>query len=177
MFGILAALNSILKPREGRNALNYENYIRTGQGLPSTKIYRESSLDRQARKDLATIRRKEQIKQQMKFVRLMKKLLFKIDNETSENEIDDEVEQMRLKVAELEIKVEKSALAKNMNCGDIHDMDKPDDDDDIELEEIIRKVIEDKRSNTENIVLESIVQDMNACGDYTQIVKKNSLLN
>jgi len=76
MFGLFAALNSLLKPREGREALNYENYIRTGEKLPSHRIYRESSIDRQTRKELASTRSKERVEQQIKFIRLMKKLLF-----------------------------------------------------------------------------------------------------
>ena len=134
MFGLLAALSSLPKQREGREALSYENYIRTGQGLSSSNIYRESSVDKQARKELAAIRYKERLQQQIKFVRLMKKLLLKISNV----EIDDELEQMRIKVAQLELKVEKSARAKDINCEDMFDMDKPDDAYDIELEQIIR---------------------------------------
>jgi hypothetical protein len=139
MLGLLAALNSLIsKQCEGREALIYENYIRTGQGLPSSKIYRESSVDKQARKELAAIRYKERLQQQVKFVRLMKKLLIKADHELVNGEIDEELEQMRIKVAQLEVKVEKAACAKNINCEDMFNLDKPDDAYDIELEQIIR---------------------------------------
>jgi len=158
MFGLLAALNFLPKQREGREALNYENYIRTGQGLPSTKIYRESSVDKRARKELAAIRYKERLQQQVKFIRLMKKLLIKVDHETLNGKIDEELEQMRIKVAQLEIKVEKSARAKDINCEDMFDMDKPDDAYDIELEQIIRTA-------TSSIVNEKLKQDDKASGD------------
>ena len=176
MFGLLAALNSLPKQREGREALNYENYIRTGQGVPSTKIYRESSVDKRARKELAAIRYKERIQQQVKFVRLMKKLLIKVDDETLNGEIDEELEQMRIKVAQLELKVEKSARAKDINCEDMFDMDKPDDPYDIELEQIIRTATSNATSTTENIpsktteqtssiLNEKLKQDDKASGD------------
>jgi hypothetical protein len=158
MFGLLAALNFLPKQREGREALNYENYIRTGQGLPSTKIYRESSVDKQARKQLAAIRYKERLQQQVKFIRLMKKLLIKVDHETLNGEIDEELEQMRIKIAQLEIKVEKSARAKDINCEDMFDMNKPDDAYDIQLEQIIRTA-------TSNIGNEKFKQDDKASGD------------
>ena len=135
MLGVLAALTAIHQQGEGRDALHYENYIRTGQGSPSTKIYRESSANRRARKDLAAVRYTERIREQIKFVRLMKKLLIKIDQETAR---DEEVEQMRTKVTELEVKVEKSARARNLPCEHMLDLDRPDDADDIELEQIIR---------------------------------------
>ncbi|CAF0793452.1 unnamed protein product [Adineta steineri] len=141
MFGLLAALNSLPQQREGREALNFENYIRTGQGLPSTKIYYESLVDKRARQELGRIRYKERIYQQIKLIRLMKKLLIKIEHETC----DEELEQMHRKITQLEIKVEKSAHAKNINCEDMFNMDKPDDPYDMELERIIRNTI------TENI--------------------------
>jgi hypothetical protein len=175
MFGLLAALNSLPKQREGREALNYENYIRTGQGLPSTKIYRESSVDKRARKELAAIRYKERLQQQVKFVRLMKKLLIKVDHETLNGEIDEELEQMRIKVAQLEIKVEKSARAKDINCEDMFDMDKPDDAYDIELEQIIRTATSNiTTTETSNIVNEND----KASGDHVlveRIGKRNQI--
>jgi hypothetical protein len=179
MFGLLAALNSLSKPQDGREALNYENYIRTGQGLPSNKIYRESSVDKQARKELAAIRYKERLQQQVKFIRLMKKLLIKADNEISYGEIDEELEQMRIKVAQLELKVEKAARAKDINCEDMFDMDKPDDAYDIELEQIIRNATSNitatenlhskTTEQTTNIINEKLEQDDKASGDNINI--------
>jgi hypothetical protein len=151
MFGLLAALNSLIsKQREGREALIYENYIRTGQGLLSSKIYRESSVDKLVRKKLGVIRYKERLQQQVKFVRLMKKFLIKADQEIINGEIDEELEQMRIKVAQLELKVQKSACTKNISCEDMFDMDKPDDAYDIELEQIIRTTTEKFDSKTIN---------------------------
>ncbi|CAF1206670.1 unnamed protein product [Rotaria sordida] len=179
MFGLLAALNSLPKQREGREALKYENYIRTGQEFPLNRIYRESSIDKRTRKELASIRYKERLQEQIKFVRLMKKLLIKIDHETINNEIDDELEQMRNKVIQLEMKVEKAAHAKNINCEDMFNMDKPDDDYDIELEQMIRNVtlnvstIENinskKIQQTSNIINEKFKQVSQSCGDNVNI--------
>jgi hypothetical protein len=139
MFGLLAVLNSLVpSQREGHEALIYENYIRTGEGVRLNKIYRESSADKRVRKELATIRYKERLQQQVKFVRLMKKLLIKADHEKVNGEIDEELEQMRIKVTQFELKVEKAACAKDINCEDMFNMDKPNDPYDIELEQIIR---------------------------------------
>ncbi|CAF2629198.1 unnamed protein product [Rotaria sp. Silwood2] len=183
MFGLLAALSSLPKQREGREALNYENYIRTGQGFPSNKIYRESSVDKRTRKELASIRYKERLQQQVKFVRLMKKLLIKIDHETSNEEIDEELEQMRNKVVQLELKVEKVARTKDINCEDMFNMEKPDDAYDIELEHMIRNVTsnvttrENIYSNaikqTSNIINEKLKQVSNSCGDSVNIQTSN----
>ncbi|CAF1572799.1 unnamed protein product [Adineta ricciae] len=166
MFAIIAALNIFSRKHEEREALNYENYIRTGQTVPTTKLYRESSFDRRARKELANVRRMERIQQQVKLVRLMKKLLLKIEGELP----DEIVEQIRLKIAQIEIKVAKSARAEQINCDDMLDLDKPDDDYDIEIEEMIRKAIENNDS-------ESITIDNYASGDHTQISKGKDLLN
>jgi hypothetical protein len=179
MFGLLAALNSLPNQREGREALNYENYIRTGQGLPSTKIYRESSVDKRARKELAVIRYKERLQQQVKFVRLMKKLLIKAENETPDGEIDEELEQMRIKVAQLELKVERAAREKDISCEDMFNMDKPDDAYDIELEQMIRTT-SSSIPTTENIqskitkqssrtINETLKEDNKASGDNVTI--------
>jgi hypothetical protein len=172
MFGLLAALNSLSKPQEGREALKYENYILTGQGLPSNKIYRESSVDKQARKELAAIRYKERLQQQVKFLRLMKKLLIKANEETPNGEIDEELGQMRIKVAQLELKVEKAARAKDVNCEDMFNMDKPDDAYDIQLEQIIRTAtsnIPPTENIQSNIINETIEQDDKAFGDNINI--------
>jgi hypothetical protein len=180
MFGLLAALNSLSKPQEGREALKYENYILTGQGLPSNKIYRESSVDKQARKELAAIRYKERLQQQVKFLRLMKKLLIKADKETPNGEIDEELEQMRIKVAQLELKVEKAARAKDVNCEDMFNMDKPDDAYDIQLEQIIRTAtsnIPPTENIQSNIINETIEQDEKAFGDNINIQSSSLYMN
>lgn len=163
MFGVIAALNSFFSnQREGREALIYENYIRTGQGLLSNKIYRESSVDKQVRKELGAIRYKERLQQQVKFVRLMKKLLIKANRH---GEIDEDLEQMRIKVAQLELKVERAARAKDINCEDMFNMDKPDDTYDIELEQIIRTATSNVLS-TEN---DKLKHDDKAGGDHVNI--------
>lgn len=138
MFAILAALTSVVKPREGREALKYENSTRCEQGISSKKIYRESSIDKKARKELAATRYKERLQQQIKLVRLMKKLLLKIDQEAYNDDKDEELNQIREKVTQIELKVEKAARAKDINCEDMFNMNKSDDAYDIELEEIIR---------------------------------------
>ncbi|CAF1641548.1 unnamed protein product [Adineta ricciae] len=166
MFAIIAALNTFSRKHDEHEALNYENYVCTGQAVPLTKVYRESSFDRRVRKELANIRRMERIQQQVKLVRLMKKLLLKIEGELS----DEIVEQMRLKIAQIEIKVTKSARAEQINCDDMLDLDKPDDNYDIEIEEMIRKSIENNDP-------ELITVDNYASGDHTQISKEKDLLN
>ena len=138
MFGLLAALNSIVTEPYGRQALHYENYIRTGQGLSQTKIYRESSADRRARKELANVRSQQRVEQQVKLIRLMKKLLIQADQQTADGDIDEELEQMRNKVTELECKVERAAQKKQLDCSDMFDMKKPDDLYDRELEQMVR---------------------------------------
>ena len=75
MFGLLAVLSSLMKPRNEREALNYENYIRSGQGFPSTRIYRESSEEKRKRKELAAQRSYQRVEQQIKLIRLMKKFM------------------------------------------------------------------------------------------------------
>ncbi|CAF2984041.1 unnamed protein product, partial [Rotaria socialis] len=135
MFGLLAALTSLSKRNEGREALNYQNYTSIGQRIPPNKIYRESSADRRARQELGAIRYKQQIKQQIKFVRLMKKLLMKIDHEMFNPETDDELEEMRKKIIQIQLKVEKVARTNNINCDDMFDMHRTDDTYDTELEE------------------------------------------
>ncbi|CAF1148358.1 unnamed protein product [Rotaria sp. Silwood1] len=179
MFGLLAALNFLPKQREGREALKYENYIRTGQGFSSNKIYRESSVDKRIRKELAAIRYKERLQQQVKFVRLMKKLLIKIDHDRLKEEIDEELEQMRNRVAQLELKVEKVARTKDINCEDMFNMDKPDDAYDIELEQMIRNIISNVTTTeniysktskqTSNIINEKLKQVNIPCGDNINI--------
>ncbi|CAF3342434.1 unnamed protein product [Rotaria socialis] len=141
MFGLLAALTSLSKRNEGREALNYQNYTSIGQRIPPNKIYRESSADRRARQELGAIRYKQQIKQQIKFVRLMKKLLMKIDHEMFNPETDDELEEMRKKIIQIQLKVEKVARTNNINCDDMFDMHRTDDTYDTELEETIRNAI------------------------------------
>ncbi len=170
MFGVIAALNSFFSnQREGREALIYENYIRTGQGLLSNKIYRESSVDKQVRKELGAIRYKERLQQQVKFVRLMKKLLIKANRY---GEIDEDLEQMRIKVAQLELKVERAARAKDINCEDMFNMDKPNDPYDIELEQIIR-IATSKIPTTEKFDLKTINKKLKhhdkASGDHVNI--------
>ncbi|CAF0849992.1 unnamed protein product [Adineta ricciae] len=151
MFAIIAALNTFSRKHDEHEALNYENYVCTGQAVPLTKVYRESSFDRRVRKELANIRRMERIQQQ--------------------GELSDEiVEQMRLKIAQIEIKVTKSARAEQINCDDMLDLDKPDDNYDIEIEEMIRKSIENNDP-------ELITVDNYASGDHTQISKEKDLLN
>ena len=139
MFGLLAAITSLPNDREGRQALHYENYIRTGQGLPATKIYRESSSERRARKELAVVRSRQRFEQQGKLVRLMKKLLIQADQQTTTEDVDEELEQMRVKVTQLELKLQKTAGEKNLSCAEILDLEKPDDDDDLELEQMVRE--------------------------------------
>jgi hypothetical protein len=158
MLGLIAALNSLIsKEREGREALIHENFIRNGQGLSTNKIYRESSVDRRARKELAASRYKERLHQQVKFVRLMKKLLIKANQS---EEIDEEFEEMRQKVAQLEFKVRK-----DMNCEDMLDLTRPDDAYDIELEEFIRTTASSTKLN----------DDEKANGDYVYIRKSSSI--
>lgn len=174
MFGLFAVLNTLIpKQREGREALIYENYIRTGQGLPSSKIYRESSVDKRARKELAIIRYKERLEQQVKFVRLMKKLLIKLDNEINNGGVDEELEQMRLKVFQLERKVEKAAHAKDINCEDMFNINKPDDTYDIELEQIIRTAISHSSTKKEKFdsktINEKLKHDNKISGDNINI--------
>jgi hypothetical protein len=167
MFGFLAALYSFIpKQREGRERLIYENYIRTGQGLPKTKIYRESSVDKRTRKELAEIRYKERLQQQIKFIRLMKKLLIKANHNA---EIDEELEQMRIKVSQLELKIEKAACAKNINCDDMFNMDKPDDAYDIQLETIIRNVTSNITTTTTTTENFESKYDCKAIGDNVDI--------
>lgn len=139
MFGLFAAINSLSNLREGRQALHYENYIRTGQGLPPTKIYRESSSERRARKELALVRSRQRFEQQLKLVRLMKKLLAQADQQLANGDIDDELEQMRTKVIHLEVKLRNAARAKNLPWEDELDLEKSDDTDDLELERMIRE--------------------------------------
>ena len=135
MFGILAALTSIKTERQGRQALDHENYIRTGQGLPRTRIYRESSEEKRTRKELAQIRAQQRFVQQVKLVRLMKKLRRQIDDEN----VDEEVDEMTEKVRQLELKVIHIAKQKNINVEAMLDLEKPDDDDDRQLEDIVRQ--------------------------------------
>lgn len=170
MFGFLAALTSFVpKQREGRDALIFENYIRTGQGLPGNRVYRESAVDKQARKELAAIRSRERLQQQIKFVRLMKKLLIKADRD---GETDEELEQMRVKVAQIEAKIEKAARAKEMSCEDMFDMDMPDDAYDIQLEQLVQRATlnvaasENVQSRTIN---EECRADARASGDNRDI--------
>lgn len=179
--GILAALNSLMAPRK---ALNYENYIHTGQGFPSNKIYCESSVDRRARKELAAVRYRERLQQQVKFARLMKKLLIEADQEVSNGDIDDELEQMRDKFAQLQLKVEQAAHKNDINCKDMLDMHKPDDAYDIELEQIIRNaalsvastdnVYSKTIEQTSNLINEKLKQTDKACGDNVYIQTLNT---
>ncbi len=162
MFGFFTAFNSLTsKQREGREALIYENYIRTGQGVSRNKIYRESSADKRVRRELGAIRYKERLQQQIKLIRLMKKLLIKGN--------DEELEQIRIKVAQLELKIEKAARENDVNCEDMFDMDKPDDAYDIQLEKLIRSTILNG-TGTENFQLKTVTEkskhDTNASGDY-----------
>ena len=146
MFGLFAAINSLWNLREGRQALHYENYIRTGQGIPPTKIYRESSSERRARKELALVRSRQRFEQQLQLVRLMKKLLARADQQIASGDIDDELEQMRTKVTQLEVKLRNVARAKNLPCDDKLDLEKSDDADDLELEQMVREAC--KKENT-----------------------------
>lgn len=169
MFGFLTAFNILIpNQREGREALIYENYIRTGQGLPSNRIYRESSIDKRVRKELGIMRYKERLKQQVKLIRLMKKLLIKLDHDIN----DDELNQIRFKVYQLECKIEKAARAKDINCEDMLNMNKPDDTDDIQLEQIIRTAILNninKEKLEKKISTENLENDDKTYGDNINI--------
>ena len=177
MFGFLAALNSFVpKERHGREALIYENDIRSGGGLPRNRIYRESSVDRKARKELIGIRRKERIQQQMKLVRLMKKLFVQIEHS---GEIDAECEQMREKITQIEMKIEKTARENEMKCNDMFDLDQPDDDYDIQLEQLVRRATLNEVDNFESKPVNEKPKDYtNASGDHadsssTFVLKNN----
>lgn len=160
MFALIAALTTIPQRREGREALHYENDVRTGHGAPSTRIYRESSAERRARKDLAAVRRMERVQQQLKFVRLMKKLLVRIDQDTVEDDAD--VEQMRVKVGQLQVKVKKAAHDMSLACDDVLDLNRPDDAEDIALEQAIR----DATASTE-VQRPACADDWQAGGDHS----------
>ena len=153
MFGILAALTSISTERSGRQALDQENYVRTGQGLPRTRIYRESSEEKRTRKELAQERSRQRLVQQVKLVRLMKKLLQQID--ASEN--DKEFDEMAEKVRQLELKVIRIAEQKNFNAEVMLDLAQPDDDDDRQLEQIVRQA-STRLPDTENCKKESTAE-------------------
>jgi hypothetical protein len=160
MFAFLTAFSSLIsKPREGRQALIYKNYIHTGEGVPRNKIYRESSEDKRVRKQFAAIRYKDRLRQQVKLVRLMKKLLIKIND-------DKELEQIRKKIDQIEFKIEKAARENDVNCEDMFDMDKPDDIYDIQLEKLVISNI----TTTENFQLktvnEKLIYDVQASGDH-----------
>ena len=77
---------------------------------------------------------------------------------------------LTLLITQIEIKVAKSARAEQISCDDMLDLDKPHDDYDIEIEEMIRKSIENNDS-------ESITVDNYASGDHAQISKEKDLLN
>ena len=172
MFGLFAALNSFIpKERQGREALIYENDIRSGHGLGRDRIYRESSADRKARKELIVIRAKERIQQQIKFVRLMKKLLIQIED------IDEDFEQMREKVAQIEMKIEKAAREKQINCDEMFDLNKPDDDYDIQLEQLIQRVVLNETNNTDSKTVDKKWADSaNASGDHADILSSSTPL-
>ena len=171
MFGLVAALYSLSEQREDRKALNYENCVHTRQYLPSSKIYRESSVDKRARKEIAVIRCKERLKQQIKYVRLMKKLLIKIDRETFNEEVDEQLEKMRDKVVQLELKVGKAAIAKDIDCEDMFNMEKPDDAYDTELEQTIRGSTRNI-TNIENIYSKAVKQTSNVVNEKLQQIGK-----
>lgn len=137
MFGLLAVLSSLMKPRNEREALNYENYIRSGQGFPSTRIYRESSEEKRKRKELAAQRSYQRVEQQIKLIRLMKKLLQQTEQYDRQGEIDSDFERMRHKVAELQEKIERIAQEKNFIGTELFDLEKNKQFDDVELEQFI----------------------------------------
>lgn len=150
MFGILAALTSISSEHQSRERSDGDHRLRTGQGLPSTKIYRESSEEKRARKELARIRSEQRLVQQVKLVRLMKKLLRQADD----GNVDEELKQMAEKVRQLELKVIRIAEEKNFNADAMLDLEKPDDDDDRQLEQMIRLAsvhMPDTENSTETI--------------------------
>lgn len=154
MLGIIAALCSLIsKSNEGHQGFSTTN-----------RIYRESSAERRARKELAANRQREHVYEQIKFVRLMKKLLEKIALQQNTN--DDEFELMRSKVAQLELKIERAARTKQINCEDMLNLSKPDDDYDIRLEEFIRLTVSNSSSNDE-----IFSYDEKASGDYMSSTK------
>jgi len=150
MFGVIAALCSLVSKSN-------DNGIRTEQEFSMNRIYRESSADRCARKELASHRQRQYLYEQIKFVRLMKKLLSKI---AAQDPIDEEFEQMRSKVAQLELKIERAARAKQIDCEDMLNLAKPDDDYDIKLEEFIRTTVSKSSS-----IDEKLSYDEKASGD------------
>ena len=158
MFAVFTTLSSLIfKPREGRQALLDENAIRTGVRVATKPIDRESSEDKRVRKQLAVNRCKERIQQQVKLVRLMKKLLIKADR-------DEEFESSRSKVAQIELKIAKAAREKDVNCDDMFDLDKPDDANDIQLEKLITPT-DRFQLNTTN---DRSIYDAQASGDHAE---------
>lgn len=139
MFGLFAALSLLTKPNEGRETLDYENYVRTGQGLPKNRIYRETTLEKRHREELASIRSYQRIEQQIKLIRLMKKLIRAIDQEISNEQIDEDFERMKNQVAKLQSKVERAAIRKGFDLNGIFNLDIPSRFDDAQLEESIRQ--------------------------------------
>ena len=176
MFGILAALSSLTARDHGRHALHYENYIRTGQEPPATKIYSETSAEKQARHELAAVRRKERLEQQVKFVRLMKKLLVRADQDVADGGIDDELEQMRTKVAQIELKVGRAARHEDVNCEAMLNPDTPDDADDIELEDMIRTASANQATTETSTTYtdEDLKGCDRACGDHIDILSSSA---
>ena len=110
----------------------------------------------------------------------MKKLLIRIDHETSKDENDDEFECMWNQIVEIEYKVRQASHMKNINCDDMLNMEKLDDSYDIELEEIIRmatiNLMDREKSSMKtteklsNMIEEKQSQQINqATGDNLQI--------
>lgn len=173
MFGLLAALNSFMpKERQGREALIYDNDIREGHGLPKHRIYRESSADKKARKELIGIRTKERIQEQMKFVRLMKKLVLQIEQS---GDIDEDFEQMRRKVGQIEMKIEKTARENGINSDEMFDLNQPDDEYDIQLEQLVQRVVFNETDNIDST--KKCNDSKHARGDYGDILPSSSILN
>ncbi|CAF0911781.1 unnamed protein product [Didymodactylos carnosus] len=146
MFAILAAISSIRGLRANpREALVHENYTCMGIRRPITRIYSETLEDKAARHKLADKRRLERIHRQIKFVRLMKKLMIEVEQKEREMTLNGgsnlDSERLREQVKVTSEKVEMYAKRYNVPFEDDWNLNKEDDNYDRDLNAIIRKKI------------------------------------